>query len=245
MASALKNNIKHLAITEHYPLPDGADPTNDSAMTWEDLPAYCADLQAARANFPQFSLIFGTELDYLGAHDTRDLTQDALAFFDYRLLSVHFIDAWPFDNVSEQKAWEERGIDALWLRYKELWVEAACSAIPAQTMAHPDLIKKFAYYPRFDMQTYFAEMAEAAHDCRKMIEINTAGLCYPCAEVYPSMLARQAFCHAEVPCCGGSDTHSPEGVGKNIELAYKIMYEAGYRQLAVPLAGGEVAFMSL
>ena len=68
-------------------------------------------------------------MDYLGALEDRQLTEEALAPFRFRLLSVHFIDGWAFDDPDQKARWKEPGApDAIWRRYGELLCEAASNA---------------------------------------------------------------------------------------------------------------------
>ena len=126
--------------------------------------AYLAEIDEARARHPQIEFVTGTEMDYLGALEDRQLTEDALAPFRFRLLSVHFIDGWAFDDPDQKARWTEPGApDAIWRRYGELWCEAASNAsLPYDAMSHPDLAKKFGYYPSFNLERLYDEMAEAA-----------------------------------------------------------------------------------
>lgn len=71
--------------------------------------AYLAEIDEARARHPQIEFVTGTEMDYLGALEDRQLTEDALAPFRFRLLSVHFIDGWAFDDPDQKARWKEPG----------------------------------------------------------------------------------------------------------------------------------------
>ena len=165
----------------------------------------------------------------------------ALAPFRFRLLSVHFIDGWAFDDPDQKARWKEPGApDAIWRRYGELWCEAASNAsLPYDAMSHPDLAKKFGYYPSFSLESLYDEMAEAARAGGRMVEVNTSGGYYACAEMFPAPGLLAAFCRAGVPCTVGCDSHDPANVARDIERAYGLMYEAGYRSVTVPTATGD------
>ena len=53
-------------------------------------------------------------------------------------------------------------------------------------MSHPDLAKKFGYYPSYDLAPLYEEMAEAARAGERMVEVNTSGGYYACAEMFPA-----------------------------------------------------------
>ncbi len=148
--AAAAAGLSTLAFTEHFPLSPAFDPDEYLSMTPANVDAYLAEIEAARAKHPQIEFITGTEMDYLGSLEDRAITDEALAPFRFRLLSVHFIDGWAFDDPAQRDRWEEPGApDAIWRRYGELWCEAASNAHAAyDAMSHPDLAKKFGFYPR-------------------------------------------------------------------------------------------------
>ena len=162
--AAAAAGLTTLAFTEHFPLSAAFDPDEYLSMRPQMVNAYLAEIDEARARHPQIEFVTGTEMDYLGALEDRQLTEEALAPFRFRLLSVHFIDGWAFDDPDQKARWKEPGApDAIWRRYGELWCEAASNAsLPYDAMSHPDLAKKFGYYPSFSLERLYDEMAEAA-----------------------------------------------------------------------------------
>lgn len=239
--AAAAAGLTTLAFTEHFPLSAAFDPDEYLSMRPQMVNAYLAEIDEARARHPQIEFVTGTEMDYLGALEDRQLTEEALAPFRFRLLSVHFIDGWAFDDPDQKARWKEPGApDAIWRRYGELWCEAASNAsLPYDAMSHPDLAKKFGYYPSFSLEPLYDEMAEAARAGGRMVEVNTSGGYYACAEMFPAPGLLAAFCRAGVPCTVGCDSHDPANVARDIERAYGLMYEAGYRSVTVPTATGD------
>ena len=239
--AAAAAGLTTLAFTEHFPLSAAFDPDEYLSMRPQMVDAYLAEIDEARARHPQIEFVTGTEMDYLGALEDRQLTEEALAPFRFRLLSVHFIDGWAFDDPDQKARWKEPGApDAIWRRYGELWCAAASDpAQPFDVMAHPDLAKKFAFYPYFELAPYFERMAEAMRAGERMIEVNTSGSYYACEEMFPAPTLLAAFCRAGVPCTVGTDAHTPANVARDIERAYALMYEAGYRVVTVPTASGD------
>ena len=250
VSAARTKGVKTLAITEHYPLLAGIDKTNDSAMLEEELPLYLSDIYneqaGAQENKTGITILAGAEIDYLGKDDARDLSKSALSVFDYCVLSVHFIDGMALDNSDDMELWETYSHEWCVRRYVELWIEACVSSIPAQTMAHPDLIKKFGFCEKglFTNEMY-SNMAEAARESGRAVELNTSGAYCACKEVYPSVDLLKRFCKAGVKCAVGSDAHSPHLVARGITSAYQTLYEAGYREVYVPRKRGEFELMRL
>lgn len=240
-AAAEAAGLSTLAFTEHFPLSGAFDPDRYLSMTEENVPRYLEEIERARAAHPSLEIIVGTEMDYLGNLEDRPLAEADLAPFRFKLGSVHFIDGWAFDDPAQKGRWEEPGApDAIWRRYGELWCAAASdSANPYDAMSHPDLAKKFGYYPSFNLAPLYEEMAEAARVGERMVEVNTSGGYYACAEMFPAPGLLTAFCRAGVPCTVGCDSHDPANVARDIEGAYRLMYEAGYRSVTVPTATGD------
>ncbi len=211
--AAAAAGLTTLAFTEHFPLSAAFDPDRYLSMTEENLPRYLAEIEAARAAHPSVEFIVGTEMDYLGDLEDR----------------------------AQRSRWEEPGApDAIWRRYGELWCEAAVNRTnPYDAMSHPDLAKKFGFYPTFDLGPFYEAMAEAARAGERMVEVNTSGAYYACAEMFPAPALLAAFRRAGVPCTVGCDSHDPANVARDIRRAYDLMYEAGYRSVTVPTATGD------
>lgn len=238
-SAAAQAGIATLAVTEHFPLSKAVDPTCYVSMPAEFIPEYLAAIEQARVQHPEMEILAGIELDWLGEHEDRVLTEADFSPFELVLGSVHFVDLWPFDDPAQRGRWEEPGAaDAIWRRYVDIWCEAASSKErPFDIMSHPDLAKKFGYYPSFDVAPLYEKMVDAIAGTDRMIEVNTSGLYYACNEMFPSPVLLEMMCRAGVPCTVGTDAHTPANVTRNIEDAYRLMYEAGYREVTVPMRG--------
>lgn len=239
VSAAVAAGVTTIAVTEHYPMTSTFDPDRYLSMPAERMDDYLAAIEAARVAHPNIEILSGCELDWLGADEDRALTKEALAPFQLILGSVHFVDRWPFDDPAQRSRWEEVGADAIWTRYFDIWCEAVSSDMPFHVMSHPDLAKKFNYYPSFDPQPLYEQAAEACAAAGRMVEVNTSGSYYACKEMFPAPALLRAFCRAGVPCTVGTDAHKPEHVARDIEAAYRLMAEAGYRTVTVPTASGD------
>jgi histidinol-phosphatase (PHP family) len=60
------------------------------------------------------------------------------------------------------------------------------------------------------------------------VEVNTAGLRKPCAEIYPTLELLRACQRAGVPATLGSDAHQPDHVGLFFEQGVAHLRAAGY-----------------
>ena len=241
-AQAAENaGLTTLAFTEHYPLSKAFDPQEYLSVLPENMPAYIAAVEQARIDHPSMEILLGCELDYLGADEDRTFLPGEFDPFQIVLGSVHFVDAWPFDDPAQRDRWDEPGAaDAIWERYFELWCNAVSDrSLPFTVMSHPDLAKKFNYYPSYDPAPLYKMAAEAAAASGRMIEVNTSGSYYACAEMFPAPALLAEFCKAGVPCTLGTDAHKPEHVARDIESGYALMASAGYRVLTLPTSSGD------
>ncbi len=241
VSAALAAHLSTLAFTDHYPLSLAMDPDAYVSVPWDKLDSYLEDVRRARLEHPELEIIAGCELDYLGADEDRSFASGELDRFELILGSVHFVDRWAFDDPAERDRWEEPGMaDAIWRRYFELWCEAASDkSLPYHVMSHPDLAKKFNYYPSFDLTPLYRQAAEAVASSGRMVEVNTSGSYYACAEMFPAPAFLRELCRAGVACTVGTDAHLPANVARDIEAGYRYLYEAGYRVVTVPTASGD------
>lgn len=238
--AALAAGATTVAFTEHYPLTDMWDPRHTVSMSKVDEESYLAEILAARKVFPQLDLVCGCEVDWLGDGEDRTFSLDCFKPYAWVLGSVHYIDGWAFDDPALVDTWADHGsVDDVWRRYFELWCDAALSDMPFDAMSHPDLPKKFGFYPSGDFTPWFERAAEAAASAGRMVEVNTSGMFCPCNEPYPSLELLKAFHRAGVECSVGSDAHAPENVVRGIEDAYRWMHQAGYRFVTVPTPDGD------
>lgn len=235
-AAAQEAGLATLAFTDHFPLTPAFDPVDYLSVPRSSMEAYRQAVMEAREAHPEMDILFGVEMDYLGPDEDRAFSQEELDSFDIILGSVHFVDAWAFDDPAVRGRWEEPDApDEIWRRYVDLWCDAASNkALRFDVMSHPDLAKKFAYYPSFDLSPLYAQMAEAAQAGERMIELNTSGSYYACKEPFPAPGLLREFARAGVPCTVGTDAHVPENVARDITFGYQLMKEAGYRCVTVP-----------
>jgi histidinol-phosphatase (PHP family) len=242
VAAAVACGLTTVALTEHLPLPVDIDPTGAYAMTENQVSVYLAEVAAARAAHPEIEVICGVEVDWRVGAEAYIL--ERLEPFELVLGSVHMLtDAkgnfWEFDVPVLIDGWYERGEEAVWHAYVQLWCEAIKSAVPFSIMSHPDLPKKLGFRPRFDAREMYATMAETAACSGVLVEVNTAGLHKPVGELYPCHELLKAFRDAGVGCTVASDAHAPGEVGRDLEAAHAAMRAAGYAHVTVPTRNGD------
>jgi histidinol-phosphatase (PHP family) len=241
--AGVKMGLLGMAMTEHMALPRNLDQGRHLSMRPRDLEDYMVEVEFARTQFPQISIATGLEADYLRGREAEtatalDAARDYNGGVTFVLGSVHFIGDWAFDDPNLIDEWEYRDVDAAWRDYFELWCEAAGSGL-FDAMAHPDLIKKFGYFPSFDPRGLYAKAARCAADAGVAIEVSTAGLRRPVAELYPGPELLSAFASAGVRATVGSDAHDPLEVGYRIDAALDALLAAGYQTFSLPDGSGQ------
>jgi histidinol-phosphatase (PHP family) len=229
IAAAEAAGISTVAFTDHLPMLDGSD--TDYAMSWAELPDYVSDIRALQGRTAP-EVLLGIEADWDPGE--ADALRDALARHDFDIVlgSVHFVDGWAFDDPRLTGRYATTDIDALWRSYFASLEEAATSGL-FDVMAHPDLVKKFGYLPTFDPREIFESAAQAFAAAGVAVEVNSAGLRKPCAELYPSPAFLAACRRAGVPATMGSDAHAPLEVGLGLPQARDALIAAGYDRIVV------------
>ena len=224
-AAARTAGIGVLTITDHLPFPGG--PEAGYSMREYELPAYVADVDTLRGDTTLgVELLLGVEVDWLPGAEER-LARLADARLDVVLGSVHVLDGWAFDDPDLVDRYEHTDVPALWERYFEVLAQAARSGL-FDVMAHPDLVKKFGYVPQGDLGSLYERAARVFAEAGVAVEVNTAGLRRPCAEIYPSLSLLRACRAAGVSATVGSDAHCAEEVGAGWQEATALLREAGY-----------------
>lgn len=223
--AALAAGLDTIAFTDHLPFPGGAEA--GYCMPEADLVDYVADVDALRGRSSDgIRVLLGVEADWLPGVEQR-LGRLEDAGLDVVLGSVHILDGWAFDDPDQVARYDTVDVYALWERYYEETARAAESGL-FDVMAHPDLVKKFGYVPDRDVRPLYEMAARAFARSGVALEVNTAGLRKPCAEIYPSLDLLTACRASGVPATVGSDAHRPDEVGFGGREAVDLLKQAGY-----------------
>lgn len=238
VSAAQTAGLDVIAITDHLPLPPemlARDPhAAEYAMPHSELSEYFAEVTAAREKVAGSGLevLIGIEADLYPGNE--DFVRETLADFPFDVVlgSVHFVDGWAFDDPSRTDGYAKWDIRALWERYFQDLINAARSGL-ADVIGHADLVKKFGYVPDGDLTRLLNDTADALSEAGVAVEVNTAGLRKPCAEMYPSPAFLAALHRAGVPVTIGSDAHAPAEVGFAYAEARLALEHAGYTSAVV------------
>jgi histidinol-phosphatase (PHP family) len=216
---ALERGLDEIGCSDHAPRQ--GNPT-DWNMKFADLDTYVEMVREAQDKFPSLSIKLGLEVDFVPGEEDWIRELAGMQPWDFFLGSVHWIGGFPVDRSSDD--WKTENVEERWNQYFDLWMQAARSRL-FDTLAHPDLPKKFGFRPAaFD----FRPALQAVKEAGCAIEVSTAGLRKPCREIYPSAeflkLARQY----DIPITLGSDAHVPHDTGIDFDKAAALARSCGY-----------------
>ncbi len=151
---------------------------------------------------------------------------------DVVLGSIHWIDDWPFDHISDpfvMEYWNHYGVERAWSEYTRAVEELASSRV-TDVLAHPDLAKVAGHRPALPAE-FYDRMAEAARAAGMSAEVSSAGWRKPAKEVYPAPDLLAKFFALGVPITTASDSHGLDHVGFRTADIRDYVIEAGYKSL--------------
>jgi histidinol-phosphatase (PHP family) len=239
LEAAQERGIEELGVSEHvHRFLQGLDVwTHPWYRHWatDDVDAYCEFVRE------QTGLKLGIEVDFLPGREDRTGTFLDGRDWDYVLGSVHFIRDEAVDIAADERGWADvsawRGTDPdkLWPRYFETLGEAARSGL-FDVLAHPDLVKVFGEAvprPQGDLRRFYELAMEGIAESDVAIEVSTAGLRKPVAEIYPAPAFLEMCLEAGKPVALSSDAHRPEHLGHEYDRALELLGGLGVREIAV------------
>ncbi len=243
MVEAARNaGLAVYAQTEHLSLPASLDPLCEDSMSAQEACSYLEDLDREQRLLEQagsrMRLVHGVEADWLPGR--QEELAELCVPYDYVIGSIHFLEGLPLDNSDNMALWDSLGVDGVWERYLDAMVDMVCHSGPIRCLGHADLPKVFGARPSFNLRDAFGDIAALAKRQGLIAELNCAGWNKPAAEQYPSMQVLGLFRDAGLECTVGCDAHRPQMVGCHLDRAYQALFDAGYRHVVSPLAGGDL-----
>lgn len=229
--AAITAGLIEYGISDHAPaIPE---PFDDWRMTTAELPVYFEWIEQARSHAGErLPIRAGLECDWLpGCEQWIDELASNYRW-DYLIGSVHYLAGWDFDNPKWLGRWAETDVDQVWTLYWETYQRMAASGL-FDILAHPDLVKKFAYRPSGDLRRFYEPVIETIAKAGSSIELNTAGWHKPCAEAYPATSFLKLAAAANIPLVISSDAHTPAEVGRDFDRARQLALYSGFRQTAL------------
>jgi histidinol-phosphatase (PHP family) len=231
--AALLLGMKEIGMSDHSPMPG----TYDKAwrMDRSELSGYLGEVADVRDRFAgRLALKTGLEADFHPGTEAYVKEMIDSNAWDYVIGSVHYIGDWAFDNPDALDQWDAWDVETAYAAYYELVASSARSGL-FDIIGHPDLIKKFGHRPPLDSQkVHDAEeaMLAAVKEADVALEISSAGLRKPVAEVYPHARIVARAAELGIPISFGSDAHAPGEVGHAMDACLSMLEMCGIREIA-------------
>jgi histidinol-phosphatase (PHP family) len=230
LAAAADAGIVELGVSEHvYRFTQALELWRHPFWQGEardDLDAYCEFVRTT-------PLRLGIECDFVPGAEDRTASLLETRDFDYVVGSVHFVGEAAVDHEGWD-VWEGRGdADEVWRRYFDALAECARCGL-FDILAHPDLVKVWGRgrpLPDRDPRFFYEPAVEAIAESGIAVEVSTAGLRKPVAEIYPAAPFVEMCRDAGASFALSSDAHRPEQVGFEYERALELLADLGVEQI--------------
>jgi histidinol-phosphatase (PHP family) len=231
--TATEGGIEELGVAEHvYRFTQALDVwTHPFWRQWafDDIDDYCQFVRE------RTDLKLGIEADFVPGREDRMANLLDAREWDYVVGSVHFLGDQALDIRGEFDIWRSNSPEKVWTRYFETLGEAARTGM-FDVLAHPDLVKVWGQgspRPEGDPRRYYERAIDGIVEGNVAIEVSTAGLRKPVAELYPSRAFLEMCLEAGLPVALSSDAHRPEQLGYEYERAVEWLANVGVSELAV------------
>jgi len=185
-----------------------------------------------RAKERGLPVLLGLEVDFFP--QSIDAVVEFLAPYPWDLLvgSIHFVRGWLYDRPFSREEMERRGVRRAYEQYFELQTLLAASG-SVDVLAHPDRIKLHGLRPPEEPLDLYAALVAAAVGTDTAVELSSAGLRKPCAEVYPAPTLLRMSREAGLVITLASDSHSADGAAWGHREVLAAARAAGYTHRAV------------
>ena len=235
-AAAVAGGATVLGMTDHTPLPDPR--WLGVRMTVDSLPEYMAEIEQARAEFPDLKLLSGMECEYV---------PEFQSFYQDELLGKHGMDyliggchAFPFEGKWIGPHGHIKSDPKRLRAYADYVIEAmGCGLFTFY--AHPDVFG-CSYLPWNDDAAACArDICQAAVDIGMPLEINGYGLRKGKIETpdgprcqYPLLPFWEIAAECGVRYVATSDAHRPQDVLASIPECHELARHFGLREAELP-----------
>jgi histidinol-phosphatase (PHP family) len=195
----------------------------------DDIDDYCQFVRE------ETDLRLGIEADFIAGREDRTANLLEARDWDYVVGSVHFLRDEAVDLEGEWGIWRHSDPEKVWARYFDTLGEAARSGL-FDILAHPDLVKVFSGQvptPDGDLRRFYERAMDGIAESDVAVEVSTAGLRKPVAEIYPATAFLEMCLEAGCPVALSSDAHEPSQLGFEYERAVELLSDLGVGEIAV------------
>lgn len=228
VAAAEATGLAVFGLSEHSPRPAGRDyPVEYRSRLQRGFARYVAEVLALRDEPHRRSprILFGLEVDWFDDKlpYIRELTTTLP--YDYLIGGLHFLGSWGFDFTPED--WAGLSFEECAAHYEAYYrsLTAMARSRLVHIAAHPDIIKiftveHFRQWLSGDNLDLVRDALIAVRDNGMAMEVSSAGLRKPCAEIYPCPVIMKLAADLNVPISFASDAHASDQIAwKFDELA--------------------------
>ncbi len=172
-------------------------------------------------------VLLGLEVDYF-PHSIDAVLELLTPYpFDFLIGSVHWVGPWSVDHGGAVAEFERRGVRQAYEDYFAVAASLAESGA-VDVLAHVDVVKKYGHRPPEPPVDLWERVVKAATVSGVAIEVSSAGLYNPAAEIYPAPPLLAMFGEAGVPITFASDAHFPADAARGRPEVEAAAREAGY-----------------
>ena len=225
--AAKKTNVSRLSTTEHISQFTFARQkikfasVHESGRMFSSFDDYLKEFDKVR-ELDGIQFRKGLEVDYIGNYNKEIGEVVSSKKWDVLLCSVHELPGGV--DVEEKKLpMDKKSVEKRWREYIEIQKEAIESNfIPFDILTHPERLAVGTPSVPDDLEEMMYDLAKVARKYGKAIELNGADLSRT-----PELVRKLASaCHrANCKVSYGSDSHYPDQVSRNYDLASKLIEE--------------------
>jgi len=227
ISKAISAGIREIGFSEHLNL-FVAD--QYSCIVPERVSGYISHLNKIKKSVSGIIIKTGLEVDYFPGKEEEIYKFIHNLDLDYVIGSVHFLGEKSVESGPDY--YENRDVDELYENYFAHVIEAVESGL-FDIIAHCDLVRIFNFRPNANPEYLYRRLAKKMKIHDVVFEVNTNGRNRPLGDFYPDRRFLKIFSEENVPVCVDSDAHFPDRVGQHFDEAYKLLKDAGFKEMAV------------
>ena len=229
---AIERGLSEIAFTDHVPLyflpPAQRDPA--LAMREDQFEEYVDEVQSLQGEFAgSIAVRLGLEADYAEGREEDLERWLCRAEWDVVLGSVHWVAGGWIDAPGSGARFESEGVETLYREYYRLLERAAGSGL-FDVLTHFDLPKKHGHRAPPSIADAEDRAIDAAAEACCAVEISSAGLRKPAAELYPEPRLLRKLVRRGVSFTFSSDAHAPAEVGWGYDRTVPEAVRCGVRE---------------
>lgn len=219
--AARRLGLTEMAATDHCPTDDQFG--IEHRMRLDQFPAYSQAVREAQ-QVEGVAVLFGVEADYYEGCERFLAPWIERHRFDVVLGSVHFIDYWAGQGLSNARDAME-----VWEAYFERIGRLADTGL-FDIATHLDLPKKFGNdIPEAMLRRFALPALDRLAEAEMAIEINTSGIHHLPQAFYPTEPLLSWAAERNLGLTFGSDAHHPRRVAEGFREAIAMAKAAGFK----------------